>query len=161
MSDRGLKGTNDWKQVSIKMKVNEEVTDINFGALFTGQGTAWFDDFGIMIDGEKFVDLKPRTTEPATDELAWLKLNIYPLITYEPGSTSNEDLKILIKLIGNSKVVALGETTHGPSEIFKMKHRIIKYLSENAGFNIFSIEANMPESYKLNDYVLEGRGNPT
>lgn len=161
MSDRGLKGTNDWKQVSIKMKVNEEVTNINFGALFVGQGTAWFDDFEIMIEGEKFIDLKPRTTEPAPDELAWLKQNIYPLKTCEPGSTSNEDLKILIKLIGNSKVVALGETTHGSSEIFKMKHRIIKYLSENAGFDIFSIEANMPESYKLNDYVLEGRGNPT
>jgi hypothetical protein len=28
------------------------------------------------------------------------------------------------------------------------------------GFNIFAIEANMPEAYRLNDYVLTGRGDP-
>lgn len=28
------------------------------------------------------------------------------------------------------------------------------------GFNIFSIEANMPEAYRLNDYVLNGNGDP-
>jgi erythromycin esterase len=29
------------------------------------------------------------------------------------------------------------------------------------GFSIFSIEANMPESFRLNDYVLRGQGNPS
>src|SRR5262245_965142 len=28
------------------------------------------------------------------------------------------------------------------------------------GFTIFSIEANLPEAYRLNDYVLEGKGDP-
>jgi erythromycin esterase len=28
------------------------------------------------------------------------------------------------------------------------------------GFTIFSIEANMPEAYRLNDYVLNGTGDP-
>src|SRR5204863_6439007 len=27
-------------------------------------------------------------------------------------------------------------------------------------FTIFSIEANMPEAYRLNDYVLNGKGDP-
>lgn len=161
MMGRGLRGTNDWKQVSIKMKVKEEATNINFGGLFSGNGTAWFDNFEVTIDGEKFADTAPRTTAPTIAESDWLKQNIYPLKTFEPGSSSNEDLKILKKLIGDSKVVALGETSHGSSEIFKMKSRIIEYLAENDGFDIFSIEANMPESYKLNDYVLEGKGNPT
>jgi Erythromycin esterase homolog len=160
MFNRGLIGTNDWKQVSIKMKVNENVTNINFGALFSGQGTAWFDDFNIIIDGQKFIDLNPRTSELTKDETAWLKQHIYPLKTFEPGTDSDEDLKILKTLIGDSKVVALGETSHGSSEIFKMKHRIIRYLTENDGFKIFSIEANMPESYKLNEYILKGNGNP-
>lgn len=161
MSNRGLKGTNDWEKVSIKMKVNEKVTNISFGALLVGQGAAWFDDFEITIDGKKFIDLSPKEIEPTSNELSWLKQNIYPLRTFEPDSSSNDDLKILKKLIGNSKVVALGENTHGSSEIFKMKHRIIKYLTENDGFNIFSIEANMPEAYQLNDYIIDGKGNPT
>jgi erythromycin esterase len=114
----------------------------------------------LISAGEK-VDLKAWLREPTPDELNWLRQNIYPLKTYNPNSISNEDLKILIKLIGNSRVVALGETTHGSSEIFKMKHRIIKYLAENDGFDLFSIEANMPESYKLNEYIIEGKGDPT
>lgn len=160
MSDRGLKGTNDWKQVSIKMKVDENVVNINFGALFAGKGTAWFDDFEIFIDGVKFIDIEPRTTVPTNEELTWLKQHIHPLKSYEPTTNSDDDLKILKDMIGESKVVALGETTHGSSEIFKMKHRIIKYLAENAGFNIFSIEANMPESYKLNEYIVNRNGDP-
>jgi erythromycin esterase len=161
MSNRGLKGTHDWKEVSIKMKVNEDVTGIYFGGLFSGKGTAWFDDFKVTMDGEKFIDTEPKISLPTPGELAWLRQAIYPLKTYDPASASNEDLQILKKLIGDSKVIALGETTHGSSEIFKMKNRIIQYLSENKGFDIFSIEANMPESYKLNEYILEGRGNPT
>ncbi|WP_164112040.1 MULTISPECIES: erythromycin esterase family protein [Sphingobacterium] len=87
------------------------------------------------------------------DELAKLQKYIYPLRTYEPDEGSTKDLKVLDRLIGNSKVVALGEVSHGSSEIFKMKNRIIQYLAMNKGFDIFSIEANMPESYKLNRYV--------
>ena len=62
--------------------------------------------------------------------------------------------------VGDAKVVALGEVSHGSSEIFKMKHRIIEYLVENKNFDIFSIEANMPESYRINTYIQEEKGNP-
>lgn len=161
MEDRGLKGTNDWQEVSIKMRVDEFATDISFGGLLEGSGVAWFDDLEILIDGKKFKDLKPRLTDPTKKELEWLKNNVHPLTTYDPNAKSNEDLSILDSLIGNAHVVALGEVTHGSSEIFQMKHRIIKYLAENEDFDIFSIEANMPEAYKLNDYIIEGTGNPT
>lgn len=161
MENRGITGTQDWKKVSIKMKIADNATDINFGALLSGEGTAWFDDLEIFIDGEKFTDLKPRLTEPTLEELAWLKRYIYPLKTFEPNTVANQDLKVLKQLIGDAEVVALGEVSHGSSEVFKMKHRIIKYLAKNENFDTFSIEANMPESYRLNEYIIEGKGNPT
>ena len=161
MAGRGLRGTNDWKEVSIKMKVDESAANINFGALFSGKGIAWFDGFRIKIDGKDFTDLKPRTTGLTKDETTWLKEHIYPLDTFDPAIRNNQDLSILKKLIGNASVVALGETSHGSSEIFKMKHRIIRYLAENADFDIFSIEANMPESYRISNYTIEGKGDPT
>jgi erythromycin esterase len=43
---------------------------------------------------------------------------------------------------------------------FRMKHRLFEYLATTQGFTIFSMEANMPEAYALNDYVLNGVGNP-
>jgi erythromycin esterase-like protein len=41
-----------------------------------------------------------------------------------------------------------------------MKHRLTEFLASQLGFTIFSIEANMPEAYRLNDYVLYGKGEP-
>ncbi|MDO6518534.1 erythromycin esterase family protein [Zobellia uliginosa] len=160
MENNGLKGTNDWQEVSLKMLVDEKATEITFGGLLLGNGVAWYDNFEILIDGKTFNDLQPRSTEPTPDELAWLKKNVYPLSTYDPSTKSDEDLEVFGSLIGDAQVVALGEVTHGSSEIFQMKHRLVKYLAEKKDFEIFSMEANLPEAYKLNDYVIEGKGNP-
>jgi len=88
----------------------------------------------------------------------WLNNNLLPIKSLKAGHDM-EDLKKLDGFIGDSRVVALGECTHGSAEIFSMKHRIIEYLVKEKGFTIFSIEANMPEAYKLNDYILHGKGN--
>ena len=162
MNDRGLTGDNEWKQVSIKIDVGKEAVNINYGGIFPGEGTVWFDDLELYVNGEKFIDIiepEPKTSL-SQNEITTLRKYIYPLRTCEPDGGDTKDLEILKKLIGNSKVVALGEVSHGSSEIFKMKNRIIQYLAANHGFDIFSIEANMPEAYKLNDYTVRGEGDP-
>ena len=69
-------------------------------------------------------------------------------------------MRPLQKLIGNARIVSLGEATHGTREFFQLKHRMLEFLATEMGFTIFSIEANMPEAYRLNDYVLNGTGDP-
>jgi len=88
-----------------------------------------------------------------------LKKNTHQIKSIEPIS-DNSDLKIIGTYIGDNNVVSLGEATHGSREFFMVKHRLIKYLIEEKGFNIFAIESSMPETYKLNDYVLNGVGDP-
>lgn len=158
MDDRRLFGDNDWTQVSIKMDVSSETININYGGEFKGEGMVWFDNLELYVDGEKFIEPRLQPTL-SRKEKRILGEYIYPLRTYEPDSGDIKDLEVLERLIGNSKVVALGEVSHGSSEIFKMKNRIIQYLAANNGFDIFSIEANMPESYKLNDYVVHREGD--
>ena len=68
-------------------------------------------------------------------------------------SNGSNDFKELQKKLTGVKIVGLGEVTHGSSEIFKMKHRFIRFLVENLDFNIFSIEGNMPEAYDINRYI--------
>lgn len=52
MGTRGVKGTTDWKQYSIKLDYNsEEVKTLYIGGLLSGDGKAWFDNFEIFIDG--------------------------------------------------------------------------------------------------------------
>jgi len=159
MNNRGLNGDNKWTQVSINMNVSNNAQAIVFGGLFPGEGIAWFDHLELFIDGEKYIDPEPKTSF-SQEEVAALKKYIYPLRTYEPYGGDTKDLEVLGDLIGNSTVVALGENTHGSSEIYKMKNRIIQYLAVHKGFDIFSIEANMPEAYKLNNYTVRGEGDP-
>ena len=92
-------------------------------------------------------------------ELDWLKVSCLKVKTVQAES-GFEDLLALKRIIGNARIVALGENTHGTSEVFKMKHRLIEFLSTEMGFSILSVEIGMPEAYKLNDYVLNGNGNP-
>jgi hypothetical protein len=66
----------------------------------------------------------------------------------------------LDKVVGDARIVALGEATHGTREFFQLKHRMVEYLATRKGFTIFSIEASMPEAYRLNKYVLAGEGDP-
>jgi len=102
----------------------------------------------------------PQTTsqlnQPTVD---WIKANAVPLKTPEAGN-GFADMEPLKKIIGNARIVSLGEATHGSREFFQLKHRMLEFLASEMGFTIFSIEANMPEAYRLNDYVLNGNGDP-
>jgi len=89
----------------------------------------------------------------------WIAANAIRLTTPEAGHGFT-DMQPLKKLIGNARIVALGEATHGTREFFPRKHRMLEFLASEMGFTIFSIEANMPEAYRLNDYVLHGTGRP-
>jgi erythromycin esterase len=159
MSNRGIRGTKDWQQVSIKTSIPDEATVAYFGPIFPGGGKAWFDYLEIEIDGKKIQDIAPITREPNPDEIDCLKKAIIPLKTVE-AIENDEDLLPLKEAFSKAEITALGEVTHGSSDIFKMKHRLVKFLREKCGYNIFSIEANMPESYLINDYVLNGTGDP-
>lgn len=155
MSDRRVTGNTDWKEVSVTMKISPDAEKITLGGLFKANGTAWFDDFKLFADNNAIEDISKKE-KLTLEESDLLKKYIYPLKTYDPNSADNNDLKILKKLIGDSKTVALGEVTHGSSEIFKMKDRMIRYMVQNDNFNIFSIEAAMPESYEVNNYTIGG-----
>lgn len=160
MSDRGVSGTTGWIPVAIRMDVPFEAGTVIFGGLLVGNGSAAFRNLELYIDGEKFDDRDPNAVEPTQAEIAWLRQYIYPLRTCDPADENQDDLLPLGRLIGDAKTVALGEASHGSSEIFRMKHRILRYLAEKKDFDIFSIEANMPEAYRVNDYVLNGDGDP-
>lgn len=97
-----------------------------------------------------------QSTAPVTE---WVRGNAIRLTTPEAGH-GFADMEPLKKVVGNARIVSLGEATHGSREFFQLKHRMLEFLATQMGFSIFSIEANMPEAYKLNDFVLKGEGDP-
>jgi len=155
-----LIGTNDWKEYSVSLPINIETDKIIVGVCLLGKGTIWIDNLKLFVDGKQISKLPaPNNFVASNKEIRWLKNNSITIKT-ELAENGFDDLQPLKKLIGNARIVALGENTHGTSEVFKMKHRLVEFLTTQMGFTIFSIEANMPEAYKLNDYVLRGEGDP-
>ena len=100
-------------------------------------------------------------TPPAADRppIEWLRKNAQPFVTCEPGGT-DRDLAALRVIVGDARIVALGEVSSGTHEFFQMKRRIVEYLATHMGFTLFAIEENMLEAYRVNGYVLAGRGDP-
>ncbi len=103
---------------------------------------------------------KPTFTQPLAPEVSiWLRDNAIPFETTDPNSNF-EDLLPLKELIGDARIVALGEATHGTHEFPEMKHRMLRFLVEEMGFNTFAIEASWAETNLLNNYVRTGQGDP-
>jgi erythromycin esterase len=89
----------------------------------------------------------------------WLLENAIPFTTTEPG-TDMTDLMPLKKIVGDARIVALGEATHGTHEFFQMKHRILEFLVKEMGFTAFALEASWPEASLVDNYVQTGQGDP-
>ena len=107
---------------------------------------------GVLTAEESSARLAPESTN-ANAARNWLATNAIRLNTVEAGH-GFADMQPLKKIIGDARIVSLGEATHGSREFFQLKHRMLEFLATEKGFTIFSIEANMPEAYRLNDYVL-------
>lgn len=89
----------------------------------------------------------------------WLKENAKPLATVDPAAKDG-DLAAFDSVAAGASIVGLGEATHGSSEFFRMKHRLLRYLVEHQGFSAFGLEADLAQCRALDAYVLTGMGNP-
>ena len=97
-------------------------------------------------------------SRPNPAVISWLKANALPLASAEPG-TDFKDLEQLRPLIGDARIVSLGEATHGTREFFQLKHRMIEYCVSQLGFTMIGFEAEYGATLAVNDYVLNGKGN--
>lgn len=69
--------------------------------------------------------------------------------------TSIDDVNLdnLMARIGDSRVVLLGEASHGTAEFYEMRARITKELIEKKGFTIVAAEADWPDAAHINHYI--------
>ncbi|HKP76037.1 MAG TPA: erythromycin esterase family protein [Longimicrobiaceae bacterium] len=152
MPERGATGTRDWTRFELSFRVDSAVEWAWIGVGLRGAGTAWFDGLELEMDGAR-VDAIPGPPPPTPGELAWLRRRAFPLATVDAGAPSG-DLQPLRALVGDARVVALGESTHGTSEFFRAKHRLAEFLVREMGFNLFALEANQLQTERVNRYVL-------
>lgn len=75
---------------------------------------------------------------------AWVRSTAIPL-TEDPASNDFTDLRPLAAKLGEARIVALGEPTHGTREAFQTKARLIEYLVAELGFSVFAMETEQAE----------------
>lgn len=158
--NRGIRGTAEWHRISLRKQIPESSSGVSIGGILKGPGRAWFDDFEVRIDGMPLRDsMAPATKVHLTrPEKSELRKYIHPLKGCDPTDADSTELQLLDQLVGRSSVVALGENSHGASEIYRMKERMIRYLATHLGFDQVAFEAGMAEASLLDDYIRFGKG---
>jgi erythromycin esterase-like protein len=190
MSNRSVNGTSDWHQVSVVLDVSANAIGVSLGMLLDGHGVLLVDDAKLETVGNDVPSTNtlaaptPLSTDSAslvaeyvrtgitpvnTDfeglppisaaTVAWLASNSVSLTTTDP-TAGLEDLQPLVNMVGPAHLIGLGEATHGTREFFRLKHRMLELMVQQLGATYFAIEATSPESDDMNQYVLNGVGDP-
>jgi erythromycin esterase-like protein len=59
----------------------------------------------------------------------------------------------LLDLIGDARLVLIGEASHGTHEFYRERAQITRRLIEEKGFTAVAVEADWPDAYRINRYV--------
>jgi len=70
------------------------------------------------------------------------------------------NLDNLLERIGDSRLVLLGEASHGTAEFYEMRARITRELVEKKGFNIIAVEADWPDAAHIDHYIHGSMPDP-
>jgi len=62
-------------------------------------------------------------------------------------------LPLLLDLIGDARLVLIGEATHGTEEFYSIRAELTKALIRSKQFNLVSAEADWPDAYRVNRWV--------
>jgi erythromycin esterase-like protein len=70
-----------------------------------------------------------------------------------PLTGAANDYDALLELIGDARLVLLGEASHGTHEFYRERARITRRLIEERGFTVVAVEADWPDAYRVNRWV--------
>lgn len=75
------------------------------------------------------------------------------------GMSQPAALDVLDAVVGDARVVALGEPAHGAHEPLAFRNCLFRYLVEQQGFTAIALETGLNESRHLQDYASGGEGD--
>lgn len=93
-----------------------------------------------------------------SDFASWAKIHATKIETCE-FQNDNSDLEPIVNIVGDAKIICLGESRHDIHEQFALKNRLIVYMIQELNVKTFILEASLPYSEIINNYVITGYGN--
>lgn len=120
--------------------------------------------FGAMpVIGQQDAPTVTPDSQPTDEDqlaIAWIQENAIPFETTEPGN-GYQDLMPLKAIIGDARVIALGEATHGTAEFITMRHRLIEFFVEEMGITLFAMETPWGIVTPIDNHLQTGEGDPS
>ncbi|MGV0580906.1 erythromycin esterase family protein [Mycolicibacterium elephantis] len=114
----------------------------------------WYWDFRQVSDQEVRDLLATPTTEATVSRLE-TRLSPAEIIraaaVRAPGGLPPTEA--LEEIVGDARVVLIGESSHGTHEFYEARAEITKWLLEKKGFCAVAAEADWPDAYRVNRYV--------
>jgi erythromycin esterase-like protein len=71
-----------------------------------------------------------------------------------PVTGAGGDYDELLGLVGSKRLVLIGEASHGTHDFYRERARITRRLVDELGFNAVAVEADWPDAYRVNRYVM-------
>ena len=135
----------------------EDVVCASMPTPFLAVGESFWDFRQISDDEVQELLAKPTTGVP-TAAVTRPAESIAAAAIDAPGGVPPRE--VLDDLIGDARVVLIGESSHGTHEFYDARAEITKWLIEEKGFNAVAAEADWPDAYRVNRYV-RGAGDDT
>src|SRR3954469_1733145 len=63
------------------------------------------------------------------------------------------DYDPLLALVGDTRIVLIGEASHGTHEFYRQRALITRRLIAERGFSAIAVEADWPDAYRINRFV--------
>src|SRR5664279_2658351 len=71
-----------------------------------------------------------------------------------PVTGAPDDYDALLDIVGDRRFVLSGEASHGTHEFYRERARITRRLIDELGFTAVAVEADWPDAYRVNRYVM-------
>lgn len=94
----------------------------------------------------------PTPTSGHDQLVQWLREQATSLTSLDPAA-SLEDLEPLRDIVGDARMVAVGESSHFIREFSLARHRILRFLVERCGFTVYALEFGFSEGFPLDTWV--------
>jgi protein-L-isoaspartate(D-aspartate) O-methyltransferase len=144
--DRTLQSLVRVTRTSARDLEREELGEVCFVPLVGAGG--WQEESDEAITQAKRL-LAPRRPPSSLEQVAELvREAAEPLDKIEAA-----DLGPLVERIGDSRLVLVGEATHGTSEFYRMRAEITRHLITRRGFRLIGLEADWPDAARIDQYV--------
>jgi erythromycin esterase-like protein len=137
-------------------RVADRVVCLSKPARFTAVGV-WYADFSQTTDDEvrRLLAAEPAEPPPSPRGSIGSRSDAAALVRERSVRLAGDPAQYdaLLAGIGDARLVLLGEATHGTHEFYRERAFITRRLIVEKGFAGVAIEADWPDTYRINRYV--------